>query len=129
MDRLRVEFSKLQEVAEKTVSEVYGTKDTVKLIQDIAMNTRILGFNAYIEAARAKEYGKSFGVITEEIRGFADKSKDSADTIEEAMSSIAGCTKQIDKRVKNTEKLLAECVKNNDKFSMILNSLVSQVTK
>lgn len=129
LEKLRDEFSKLQEVAEKTVSEVHGTKDTVKLIQDIAMNTRILGFNAYIEAARAKEYGKSFGVITEEIRGFADKSKDSADTIEEAMISIAGCTKQIDKRVKNTEKLLADCVKNIEKFSMILNSIVSQSTK
>ena len=126
LERLREEFSQLENVAEKTVSEVHGTKDTVKLIQDIAMNTRILGFNAYIEAARAKEYGKSFGVITEEIRGFADKSKESADTIEEAMISIAGCTQQIDKRVKNTEKLLSDCMKNIEKFSMILSTIVSE---
>lgn len=129
LNKLRDEFSQLENVAEKTVSEVHGTKDTVKLIQDIAMNTRILGFNAYIEAARAKEYGKSFGVITEEIRGFADKSKESADTIEEAMTSIAGCTQQIDKRVKNTEKLLSDCVKNIEKFSMILNSIISNSDK
>ncbi len=126
LEKLRNEFSQLENVAEKTVSEVKATKDTVKLIQDIAMNTRILGFNAYIEAARAKEYGKSFGVITEEIRGFADKSKDSADKIEEAMGSISGYTGQIDKRVKNTEKLLSDCVKNIEKFSMILNSIISQ---
>ncbi|MBQ8435618.1 MAG: PocR ligand-binding domain-containing protein [Oscillospiraceae bacterium] len=126
LERLRSEFSQLENVAEKTVSEVYATKDTVKLIQDIAMNTRILGFNAYIEAARAKEYGKSFGVITEEIRAFADKSKESADKIEEAMGSISGCTNQIDKRVKNTENLLSDCVKNIEKFSMILNSMISQ---
>lgn len=126
LERLRDEFSQLENVAEKTVAEVHGTKDTVKLIQDIAMNTRILGFNAYIEAARAKEYGKSFGVITEEIRGFADKSKESADTIEEAMTSIAGCTQQIDKRVKNTEKLLSDCMKNITKFSMILSTIVSE---
>lgn len=126
LERLRDEFSQLENVAEKTVAEVHGTKDTVKLIQDIAMNTRILGFNAYIEAARAKEYGKSFGVITEEIRGFADKSKESADTIEEAMISIAGCTQQIDKRVKNTEKLLSDCMKNIEKFSMILSTIISE---
>jgi len=124
-DKLRNEFSQLENVAENTVSEVKATKETVKLIQDIAMNTRILGFNAYIEAARAKEYGKSFGVITEEIRGFADKSKESADKIEEAMGSISGCTSQIDKRVKNTEKLLNDCVNNIDKFSLILNSIIS----
>ncbi len=129
LEKLRNEFSQLENVAEKTVDEVRGTKDTVKLIQDIAMNTRILGFNAYIEAARAKEYGKSFGVITEEIRGFADKSKESADKIEEAMISISGFTGQIDKRVKNTEKLLSDCVKNIEKFSMILNTIISQSGK
>ncbi len=129
LERLRTEFSQLENVAEKTVAEVKATKDTVKLIQDIAMNTRILGFNAYIEAARAKEYGKSFGVITEEIRGFADKSKESADKIEDAMGSISGCTNQIDKRVKNTEKLLGDCIRNIEKFSMILNSMISQSGK
>ena len=93
------------------------------------MNTRILGFNAYIEAARAKEYGKSFGVITQEIRDLADKSKESADKIEEAMSSINGFTTQIDSQIRNTERLLSDCVQNIEKFSMILNSMISQSEK
>lgn len=126
LEKLRHEFTQLETIARTSVSEVNSTKETVKVIQNVAMNTRILGFNAYIEAARAKEYGKSFGVITQEIRDLADKSKESADKIEDAMESISKFTTQIDTQVRNTEALLSSCVQNIEKFSMILNTLMSQ---
>lgn len=125
MEKLRTEFASLEDIAKRSVSEVNSTKETVKVIQDIAMNTRILGFNAYIEAARAKENGKSFGVITQEIRDLADRSKESADKIENAMLAINDFTKQIDDQIKNTEKVLSECVGNIEKFSEMLNNLKS----
>ena len=123
MDKLRSEFTFLEDIAKKSVSEVNSTKETVKVIQDIARNTRILGFNAYIEAARAKESGKSFGVITQEIRDLADRSKESADKIEDAMKSIGDFTKQIDEQIKNTEKILKECIHNIDNISMLLKQM------
>ena len=61
-------FDELKQIAENSVAQVNTTKDTVKVIQDIAMNTRILGFNASIEASRSKESGKGFGVIAQEVR-------------------------------------------------------------
>lgn len=125
LEKLRSEFSQLETIATKSVSEVNSTQETIKVIQNVAMNTRILGFNAYIEAARAKEYGKSFGVITQEIRDLADMSKESADKIEEAMNIISSFTTQIDTQVRNTEKLLSDCVNNIEKFSMILNTMMS----
>ncbi|MGN1480538.1 PocR ligand-binding domain-containing protein [Porcipelethomonas sp.] len=124
MDKLRSEFALLENISKQSVSEVNSTNETVKIIQDIAMNTRILGFNAYIEAARAKESGKSFGVITQEIRDLADKSKASADKIENAMKSIGDFTKQIDSQVRNTEKLLSECMANIEEFSTILKQML-----
>lgn len=126
LEKLRTEFTQLEAIAAKSVSEVTSTKDTVKVIQDIAMNTRILGFNAYIEAARAKEYGKSFGVITQEIRDLADRSKESADKIEDSMTTINGFSKQIDAQVKSTESYLSDCISNSEKFSSILSFMVSQ---
>ncbi len=126
LEKLRAEFAQLESIATKSVEEVRSTKDTIKVIQDIAMNTRILGFNAYIEAARAKEYGKSFGVITQEIRDLADRSKESADKIEDSMTNINGFSRQIDTQVKNTEGFLTDCIRNGEKFSMILNSIMSQ---
>ncbi len=125
MEKLSDEFKQLESIATQSVSDVNSSKETIKVIQDVALNTRILGFNAYIEAARAKEYGKSFGVITQEIRDLADKSKESADKIEDAMISISRSTTQIDTQIRNTERLISDCVSNINKFSMIINSIMS----
>jgi ligand-binding sensor protein len=129
MKKLRAEFSELEAIAEKSVSKVNSTKETVKVIKDISMNTRILGFNAYIEAARAKESGKGFAVITQEIRSLADTSKESADEIEMAMKSISDFTKQIDNQIKATEQMVTECIRNISQFSYILNSLLASNKK
>ncbi len=123
MDKLHEEFNSLEEIAKQSTLAVGSTKETIRVIQDIAMNTRILGFNAYVEAARAKESGKSFGVITQEIRNLADVSKESADKIEAAMVTINELTKKIDAQVKHTEELLSACTKNMDGFSDILKEL------
>ncbi len=126
MKRLQDEFDDLETVAQKSVSEVGSTMETVKVIQDIAMNTRILGFNAYIEAARAKESGKGFGVITQEIRNLADTSKESADKIEDAMKSISDFTKQIDSQVRDTKKIIQQCMENIEIFSSLLNEMLNK---
>gem|GEM_PF-2457019 len=50
-------------------------------ISEIATESHILGINAAIEAARAKDYGSGFHVVAEEIRRLASQSKESAKTI------------------------------------------------
>lgn len=123
MQKLHDEFAELEKIAKKSVTEVNSTNETVKIIQDIAMNTRILGFNASLEAARAKESGKGFGVITQEIRTLAETSKESADKIENAMKSLSDFTKQIDKQIKSTESIVNECKENIEEFSNILKNM------
>ncbi|MGN1087414.1 MAG: PocR ligand-binding domain-containing protein [Porcipelethomonas sp.] len=126
MEKLQKEFDALEEVAQNSVAKVKSAMETVKVIQDIATNTRILGFNAYIEAAHAKESGKGFGVITQEIRNLADTSKESADKIEDAMMSISNFTKQIDSQIKETGKTINECTDNIQDFSGILNEMLEK---
>ncbi len=123
MLKLKEEFDNLEKIAQDSVSRVNSTMATVKVIQDVASNTRILGFNAYIEAAHAKENGKGFGVITQEIRNLADASMESANNIEDAIQTISNSTKQIDIQVQNTQKILNECTENNNNFANILNVL------
>lgn len=51
------------------------------MVAELATESHILGINAAIEAARAKEYGLGFGVVAQEIRRLADESKQSAKNI------------------------------------------------
>lgn len=123
MNKLREEFNSLEALAKQSTNAAGSTKETIRTIQDIAMNMRILGFNAYVEAARAKESGKSFGVITQEIRNLADVSKESADKTEAAMVTINDYTKKIDLQIKATESIVSECLKNIEEFAVILKEL------
>lgn len=116
-------FERLSEVAEQSMQEVNNTKDTVKVIQDIAMNTRILGFNASIEASRAKESGKGFGVIAQEVRNLAETSKTSADKIDDIMKKIVEYTSEINDQIQETEKLVKECYNDLNDFSETLEKM------
>ena len=80
--------SDLREVVE-TLRSLKGTKDTILVevrryaedlkqmaqdVQHIAMQVRLLSFNAAVEASRAGENGRSFAVVAAEMRQLAEMS-------------------------------------------------------
>ena len=63
------------------IDQFNKTEDILKFINQVARNSRILGLNAGIEAARSGEHGKGFGVVAKEITKLADSSAKSVDEI------------------------------------------------
>lgn len=59
-------------------------------IKSIADETKMLGLNAAIEAARAGDAGRGFGVVATEIRKLSQSSKETAMQIVQLTSSIQG---------------------------------------
>ncbi|MGS0764171.1 methyl-accepting chemotaxis protein [Syntrophomonas curvata] len=57
-------------------------------IKNIADQTKMLGLNAAIEAARAGDAGKGFGVVADEIRKLSDSSKETASQIKSLVESV-----------------------------------------
>ena len=53
----------------------------MEIITDIARKTDMLSLNATVEASKAGEYGKGFGIVAEEIRYLTEESKSSAKEI------------------------------------------------
>lgn len=122
-------FSNISKIADESSSEVSATKGTVKTIQDIALNTKILGFNASIEASRAKESGKGFGVIAQEVRTLAETSKSSADRIEKAMKKIGDRSKDMSAQVEQTNEVVEQCLSSLKDFSAMLTEIKTTSTK
>ena len=72
------------------VSEISSKiNEFTNLIRDIAKQTRLLGLNASIEAARAGIAGAGFAVVSEEIGKLADSSRETVDKIQEFTSQIS----------------------------------------
>lgn len=79
---LNQEIGNVSEISSK-INEFTG------LIRDIAKQTRLLGLNASIEAARAGTAGAGFGVVAEEIGKLADSSRETVDKIQEFTNQIS----------------------------------------
>ena len=73
----------------KNVSIVSGKiNDVMDFIKEIADETRLLGLNAAIEAARAGDAGLGFGVVAQEIRKLSGDSKQTVGKIKEFTTII-----------------------------------------
>ncbi len=69
------------EVVGKTVESIKDISEGIKYITEFARTTNILSLNATIEAAKAGSYGRSFGVVANEVKKLADSSHDVAANI------------------------------------------------
>ena len=67
-------MAQLRETMTTIADSAEGTKQVVKVIDDIAFQINLLALNANVEAARAGKYGKGFAVVAEEVRNLATRS-------------------------------------------------------
>ncbi len=85
----------------RNVQEVHALTEDINqvlgFIKQIANETKMLGLNAAIEAARAGDLGRGFGVVAQEIRKLSDESKDT-------VGKIHGLTDKIKEKVNETSR-------------------------
>ena len=72
--------------------EIYRVLD---LITEIAQETHILALNAAIEASAAGEHGDRFGVVAEEVRRLAERSRESVDSVRSLLDGFTGSIRSV----------------------------------
>lgn len=97
-DALQKNLDKMNEITDANVSTITGIKDLgdkigsiwdiVKIINDIADQTRIIAFNAELEASSAGESGKNFHIVANEVRRLAAGIMNSVNQIKERITEI-----------------------------------------
>ncbi len=78
--------------ANEAVERLNETGEVLNIINFTATQTKLLGFNAAIEAARSGEHGKGFAVVADEVRKLAVESTVS-------VGKISGILKNIEESV------------------------------
>jgi len=95
IDNLAGQFRYLEQDFEnlfQSISDLYllidKTDQILRFIKEISDKTKILGFNASIEASRAGEHGRGFRIITNEIVDISEKTIFSISQINEILNNI-----------------------------------------
>ncbi len=82
------------------------------VINDIVFQTKLLSFNASVEAARAAEHGKGFAVVAEEVGNLAHMSGNSADEISTLLNTSL---EEINKIISTSEQEVNSALSVNEK--------------
>ncbi|QMV41136.1 methyl-accepting chemotaxis protein [Cohnella cholangitidis] len=107
-DRIRTSSLAVSEAAAHLAAHTEQINGIIDAIADISRQTNMLALNAGIEATRAGEYGRGFGIVAEEVRKLASQSNDSArqiaDLIEQVQSSTGLVVKLMSEGMAEIEK-------------------------
>ena len=71
----------VEQLVSASFEDIKTTDEVVETIQSIASNTQMLGLNAAIEAAHAKEHGRGFAIVAEAVRKLSIQCGESAESI------------------------------------------------
>ena len=104
--------------------EFNGVKDETSTIDGITSQTNLLALNASIEAARAGEAGKGFAVVADQIRSLSSGTKDSSNSIMEALSHLEATSDEMLESITETVELIQL---NIEKVSTV-NKSVEDIT-
>lgn len=124
----------VEKIAEQTTitnESVNAIRQAIEMITTISHQTNLLSLNASIEAARAGDAGRGFGVVALEIQKLADQSNASAKKINEVIENLIGesnktvdIMKEVQDIVLVQEEKLAE---TRDKFEDVKNGIESSL--
>ena len=97
-EALQSNLDKMSEITEANVATINGIRELgekisgiweiVKIINDIADQTRIIAFNAELEASSAGGSGKNFHIVANEVRRLAAGITNSVDQIKKQIAEI-----------------------------------------
>ena len=128
MDSIQASNAKLEAISTLIVKIANKTK----IINEIVSETRLLSFNASIEAARAGVHGKGFAVVAEEVGKLATLSGTSANEIRELLESstieVSHVVGDIKERIATGKNIFKECETSFDNMREIL-AKISEATK
>lgn len=129
---LQVVSDKVVEVFDVIVNQVYSLGDVLKdinnsteVLDNIASQTNFLALNATIEAAHAKEYGRGFGIVADEVKKLAEQARENSSRIKSEIGHVMSVLNSLTGTVSASKEL----VEQQKKDTIAVRGAFTQVGK
>ncbi|MDB2447056.1 methyl-accepting chemotaxis protein [bacterium] len=115
------------------VKIIKNIAEETDVINEIAFQTKVLSFNASVEASRAGEMGKGFGVVAEEVGNLAEMSNGSANKIRSILTSsiekvehiIKNNQQNIESSIQDGSARIEQAIAVSDRCQAALNEIIT----
>ncbi|MGA9368121.1 MAG: CHASE3 domain-containing protein, partial [Steroidobacteraceae bacterium] len=81
MERIRTQMEAIAESMVRLSEQGQTIGQIIATVEDLAAQSNLLAVNAAIEAAKAGEQGKGFGVVAQEVKSLAEQSRQATDRV------------------------------------------------
>ncbi|WP_143873209.1 methyl-accepting chemotaxis protein [Catenovulum sediminis] len=122
-------FSNLSEIITdiNTKNDLIG--ETVELIQGLASQSKLLSINAAIEAAKAGDSGRGFGVVAHEVRELAERSEQAVSEIKAAINASTDVIGSGNRMMTDVSQSFNQTIENFQTIAHNLDELSDDLSK
>jgi methyl-accepting chemotaxis protein len=92
MNRIREQMEAIAESMVRLSEQSQTIGQIIATVEDLAAQSNLLAVNAAIEAAKAGEHGKGFGVVAQEVKNLAEQSRQATNQVRTILSEIQKAT-------------------------------------
>jgi methyl-accepting chemotaxis protein len=104
MEDIRKQNQKIISEISNLSNMIIGISEAVRIIDSIADQTKLIAFNASLEASSSGEAGARFSVVASEIRRFADNVAESTREIKQKIEEVQNASKTLISEANNGSK-------------------------
>jgi len=120
---------KLQQASENSKANLEKTNEIVKFIKTVSDQTKMLGLNAAIEAARADANANGFNVVADEIRKLADETGSSVKEITVFIDNLNQSTENTKENIDKMNQKVESFTENEKLMTGKLHNAADQITQ
>ncbi len=127
IDELNYSTESLISASQENSENIKETNKIVNFIKDVSEQTKMLGLNAAIEAARADRNTGGFNVVATEIRKLADETSDSVKEITHFIEKLNQSTESTRKNIEKMNQKMQSFNENENKLTEQLHNAADKI--
>jgi len=98
-------------------------------VEDLAAQSNLLAVNAAIEAAKAGEHGKGFGVVAQEVKSLAEQSRQATEQVRTILGDIQKATSTAVMATEQGSKAVEAGTRQTETAAEAIQALATSVTE